>query len=153
MADDEESWNPFPIEADNVRAFALSLGDTNPVYWDERYAKLTEVGRVIAPPTYIEARGRFNAEHYDEGMRLASQENPTSSFLAEQHFEYHQPIHPGDVLSIERKTLPSWEKTGRRGGRLLFDESIFEYRDQEGRLKVTVRHVHVSCEVLIRDEP
>jgi hypothetical protein len=37
----------------------------------------------------------------------------------------------------------SWEREGRRGGKLQFSESITEYRDQNGELVVTARSVGV----------
>ena len=37
----------------------------------------------------------------------------------------------------------TWEKQGRRGGRLVFNEIITEYRDAGGELVVTQRTVGV----------
>ena len=45
-------------------------------------------------------------------------------------------------------TVPgkTWEKEGRRGGKLLFSESVTEYRNQDGELVVTARGVGVRTE-------
>ena len=43
----------------------------------------------------------------------------------------------GDVLTATNKPGKSWEKEGKRSGKLVFSESITEYRDQDGELVVT----------------
>ena len=45
----------FPIEAGHIMMFARSIGDANPIYYDEDYAKGTEPGGVVAPPTFVQA--------------------------------------------------------------------------------------------------
>ena len=65
---------------------------------------------------------------------------------AEQHFEYHRHLKPGDVLTAEVKQGKSWEKEGKRSGKLKFSEAITEYRDQNGELVITARSVGVETE-------
>ena len=43
---------------------------------------------------------------------------------AEQHFEYHQSLKPGDVLTPEVTEGEKWEKESKRAGLLKFSESI-----------------------------
>ena len=42
----------FLVEASHIMMFARSVGDANPIYHDEEYAKKTDVGGIIAPPTF-----------------------------------------------------------------------------------------------------
>ncbi|HEY2814526.1 MAG TPA: MaoC family dehydratase N-terminal domain-containing protein [Acidimicrobiales bacterium] len=66
---------------------------------------------------------------------------------AEQHFEYHQPMRPGMVLTTEMKDGKTWEKESKRGGKLKFSESVTEFRDAAtGELVVTARMVGVQTE-------
>ena len=65
---------------------------------------------------------------------------------AEQHYIYHRHPKPGDVLTATQKPGKTWEKQGRRSGKLIFTESITEYRDQHGELVVTSRGVGVVTE-------
>ena len=65
---------------------------------------------------------------------------------AEQHFEYHRHISPGDVLTAETKPGKTWEKEGKRSGKLVFSETVTEYRDQNGELVITARGVGVRTE-------
>ncbi len=62
---------------------------------------------------------------------------------AEQHYVYHRPLRPGDVLTVTMAPGRTWEKEGRRGGKMTFTESVQEYRDQHGELVVTATGVGV----------
>ena len=68
---------------------------------------------------------------------------------AEQHFTYHRHIRPGDVLTGTVKPGKTWEKEGKRSGKLVFSESITEYRDQHGELVITARGVGVRTERVV----
>ena len=53
----------FPVEKGHVMMFARSVGDPNKVYYDEEYAAKTEVGHVIAPPTFVQASAQFDPNY------------------------------------------------------------------------------------------
>ncbi len=155
----------FPVELGHIMMFARSVGDPNPIYADEEYAANSEVGHVIAPPTFVQAGAQFDP---DWPLRprigepwFGSGRNPTGTprpggggggggmargLHAEQHFEYHRHLRPGDVLRAETRPGKTWEKEGRRAGKLLFSETITEYRDQNDELVVTARGVGVRTE-------
>jgi acyl dehydratase len=149
----------FPVEASHIMMFARAIGDENPVYHDADKARATEVGGIIAPPTFPQAAAQFSpdyhlrpkpGENWFGSGRTASgiEGKPPSSgeLYAEQHFEYHRPLRPGDVLSVEAKPGRSWEKESKRVGKLVFTERITEYHDQAGELVVTARAVFVRTE-------
>ena len=151
----------FPIEASHIMMFARAVGDANPIYFDADYAKGTEVGHIIAPPTFAQASAQFDPEYFlrpkigepwfGSGKSATGITNPgdkdiSSGLHAEQHFEYHRHVQPGDVLSATTRAGESWEKQGRRGGKLMFRESITEYRDQGGTLVITARSIGVKTE-------
>ncbi len=152
----------FPVEAGQILQFARAIGDPNPVYADPAYAARGEVGGIVAPPTFTQA-----ADHYDPGYErrpqpgrpwlgsgaapIGSTSGPMnteggSGFHAEQRFEYHQPVRPGQVLTVDVKPGRTWTKQGRRGGRLRFNETIQEFRDESGALVVTATFVGVTTE-------
>lgn len=165
----------FPVEAGHIMLFARSIGDKNPVYYDEDYAKSTQVGGIIAPPTFVQSSAQFDPD-YNLRPKIGepwfgSGKNPTGitapsgessagggggggsssggvgrGLHAEQHFEYHRHLKPGDVLSATTRPGETWEKEGRRAGKLMFSESITEYRDQNGELVITARSVGVQTE-------
>lgn len=156
----------FPIEAGHILLFARSIGDPNPIYSDEEYAVGTEVGGIIAPPTFVQASAQFD-DDYPLRPKIGepwfgSGREPTgvsrrgggsgggggggTGLHAEQHFEYHRPLRPGDLLSVTTKPGKTWEKQGKRAGLLKFNELIQEFRDQSGELVVTARLVGVRTE-------
>src|SRR5215468_5112945 len=128
----------FPVEAGHIMMFARAVGDANKIYHDEAYAKTTEVGSIIAPPTFVQASAQFDPDHrlrptigepwFGSGKEPTGvQQNSGgggTGLHAEQHYEYHRPPRPGDI----------------------FTASITEYRDQHGELVVTARGVGVRTE-------
>jgi hypothetical protein len=149
----------FPVEASHIMMFARSIFDTNPVYHDAAAAKDGAAGGIIAPPTFPQAVAQFDPEYHlrpKPGQKwFGSAKGPTGiegkpassgSLHAEQHYEYHRHIRPGDVLTAEIKQGKVWEKESKRAGKLTFRERITEYRDQNGALVITARGVGVTTE-------
>lgn len=161
----------FPVEEGSILMFARAIGDPNPIYADVDYAARSELGTVIAPPTYVQASAQFDSGYplrptigqpwFGSGRTPSGTGSmgPTgggsggsggsgaggTGLHAEQHFTYHRPLRPGDVLRATNKPGERWEKQGR-SGKLLFSDSITEYRDQDGQLVVTARTVGVMTE-------
>ncbi|MGK2872249.1 MAG: FAS1-like dehydratase domain-containing protein [Alphaproteobacteria bacterium] len=165
----------FPVEYTHIMMFARSVGDDNPIYHDEEYAKTTEAGGVIAPPTFAQASAQFDPDFFlrpKVGQPwMGSGREPTGlkpkapsggekkeggggggGLHAEQHFEYHRHLRPGDVLSVTVKPGKKWEKEGKRSGKLKFSETISEYRDQKGELVITARGVGVQTERVVEQK-
>ncbi len=154
----------FPIEASHVMMFARSIGDANEIYYDEEYAKDTEVGGIPAPPTFVQSSAQFDPDYFLRPKIgepwFGSGKEPTGikreegsgggggggGLHAEQHYEYHRTPMVGDVLTATVKPGKTWEKEGRRAGKLVFTETITEYRDQNGELVVTARGIGVRTE-------
>jgi acyl dehydratase len=149
----------FPVEASHIMMFARAIGDINPVYHDAAAAKDTEAGGVIAPPSFAQAVAQFDPDYHlrpKPGQKwfgsakgpTGVDEKPASSggLHAEQHYEYHRHVRPGDVLTVETKPGKVWEKESKRAGKLTFRERITEYRDQNGELVITARGVGVTTE-------
>ena len=158
----------FPVEAGHILMFARAIGDPNPIYADEAHARSTEVGAVIAPPTFVQASAQFDPDYFLRPKIgqpwFGSGKEPTgikreasgggggggggggTGLHAEQHYEYHRPLKAGDVLTATTKPGKTWEKEGRRAGKLIFSESVTEYRNQDGELVVTATGVGVRTE-------
>jgi len=147
------------VEASHVLMFARSIGDDNPIYRDARKAKDSEVGHIIAPPTFARAVAQFDPDYhlrwradvpwFGSGKNPTGLEKPapsTGGLHAEQHFEYHRHAKPGDVLTVTTKKGKTWEKMSKRAGKLSFSETVQEYRDQNGELVITSRSIGVKTE-------
>ncbi|MET0885804.1 MAG: MaoC family dehydratase N-terminal domain-containing protein [Mycetocola sp.] len=139
----------FPVEVGNVLAFRRAIGH------DDEQALLGALDDLAVPPTYVAA-----SAHFDPDSRLRPRLGrawPTSSghghadgsqsnsrmMHAEQHFEYHRAIRPGQTLRARTFDGAAWSKQGRRG-EMRFNEIITEYTDETGELVVTSRAVRVE---------
>jgi hypothetical protein len=159
----------FPIEAGHIMMFARAIGDTNPIYYDpERaiapptfvqasaqfdpdYPLRPTIGKPWfgsgAEPTGVSrGSGGGGSGGSGGGGGGGSGSGGGTGLHAEQHFEYHRAVRPGDVLHAETRMGETWEKQGRRAGKLVFSELITEYRDEGGALVVTARTVTVRTE-------
>jgi hypothetical protein len=146
----------FPIEAGQVLAFARAIGDG-----DRQYARVAETAAgdlsdVVPPPTFVQASAHFDPEYtlrprpgvpwFGSGSRPGEIAAEARMLHAEQHFEYHRPLRVGDVLSAVVTDGSTWERTGRRGGKLKFTEQVTVYSDAEGEPVITARLVGVLTE-------
>jgi len=163
MADDGYR---FPVDLTAIMLFASALGETNRIYYDEDYAAKTPLGSVIAPPSFAVASAHWDPDYFLRGVRRipAPQPKPvpkaqpsgaeappaagvggnlTRVLHGEQRFIYHKPMRPGMRLSVTQRRGKSWEKEGRRGGTMHFNEFITEYRDADGELVTTAINVGI----------
>jgi acyl dehydratase len=99
------------VEKGAIKKFADAIGDSNPIYRDEEYAKSTRYGRIIAPPTF--------SRTFDYGEIPGLSIKKEGLIHGEQHFEYLQPIGAGDVLYCSTKLADAYEKEGKLG-RMIF---------------------------------
>lgn len=153
MADSYE----FPVDRTQVMLFARSLRDISPVYSDPDDPATKAAGGIIVPPTFVQCSAHWDPDYGLDMTRPRKNPRPAPAagggggglgrgLHAEQHYEYHHPIHVGDTLTVTQRPGNRWEKQGRRGGKLLFSESITEYHNQDGILCVTATSVGVQTE-------
>jgi acyl dehydratase len=154
----------FPIDRTAILTFAAALGETNPIYWDESHARSTSLGDVIAPPTFAISSAHWNPDHALRGVRriparrepAAPRERERSEagggaslprlLHGEQRFEYHKPLQPGMRLRVSTRPGKTWEREGKRGGKLRFSETVTELRDERGELVLVATGVGVVTE-------
>jgi len=161
----------MPIEKGHIMMFARAIGDKNPIYYEEEYSS-DKNKNIIAPPTFTQSSAQFDPNYFlrpkigepwfgsgknpsgalksKESSKEESSDN-NNILHAEQHFEYHLPIRPGDVLIPMSIAGEKWEKQSKRAGLLKFSESITEFRNKEGELVVTARSVGVITEKTVEN--
>ncbi len=124
------------VEKGAIRRFAESLGDYNPIYYDEEYARASGYPTVIAPPT-------FPASFHSTGdLRELLGVGIKSLLHAEQSFEYERPIIAGDRIYVATRVADVLEKSGPAGK---MDVAVIEDegRDEEGNLVFRARRTLV----------
>ncbi len=162
----------FYVDRTAIMLFASAVGETNKIYYDDDHAVATDLGTVIAPPTFATAASQWDPgyglrgvrqipEPPTEPVRASSSEDREDEgggsgglgrgLHAEQHYHYHRPLAPGMKLTVTSKRGKRWQKEGRRGGKLYFGETITEYRDENGELVITGRSVGVQTSQVVED--
>ena len=165
----------FPVDRTGILLFASALGETNPIYWDEEYAKKTPLGGVIAPPTFAVSAAHWDGNYALRGVRKIPAPPPKAPEPAsaaakggaasggggggmnlarvlhgEQRFEYHKPLLAGMQLTVTQRAGKTWTKEGKKGGVMRFSESVAEYRDEKGELVVTATSVGIVTEKAVQ---
>jgi hypothetical protein len=143
----------FPVDRSSVMLFARAVGDINPVFSDPNDPATIAAGGIIPSPTFVQSSAHWEPDYALDLTRPGRKQREGGGggglgrgLHAEQHYEYHHPIHAGDTLWVTTHPGERWEKQGKRGGKLLFSETITEYRNQDGVLCVTARSVGVQTE-------
>jgi acyl dehydratase len=129
------------IEKEPIRRFAEAIGDPNPIYHDEEYAKKLGYRSVIAPPG-------FHPE-YSFPIKKARVSSPLikSPFTRElnggNEYEFFQPIQAGDVLNITNRLGDIFERDGRMG-KMLFAINEVVIRNQKGEMVLIMRYTDIT---------
>lgn len=108
------------IEKGEIKKFALATCETNPIYFDEEYAKNTEYKRIIAPPTFYRTLQFGDIPDFDLPRR--------GRVHAEQEYKYFKPVGAGDVVYCQNKIVKTYEKQGRSGFMLfvVFEHAVYD---------------------------
>ena len=114
------------VEKRHIRQFADAIGDHNPLYTDEEYAKNTFYDGIIVPPTFLIALG-------SEGNQLPLKLDEKRMLHGEQEFIYYRPIRHGDRLICKSKVADLYEKEGN-SGKMQFLVLDTEFKDEDGEM-------------------
>lgn len=96
------------IEKGRLQFFAKTIGETNPIYYDETAAKAAGYSSLPAPPTFI-----FAAELDAETLMPALTKmgvNLSRVLHGEQQFEYFGPVCAGDTITVQSTFSDIYEK-------------------------------------------
>ena len=117
------------VEKDAVRNFAESIGDQNLLYVDEKAAKASRHGGLLAPPTFP------RTFEYGEVKGIGA---PGQGFIHGEHrIRYERPLFVGEEVSCYAEVKDYYEKEGRDGALgFLISERVGE--SPEGELIFTM---------------
>jgi acyl dehydratase len=133
-------WEPrsYQIEREMIRRFARAIGDPNPLWQDEDYAKSSHYGGIIAPPTFVLAIG-FD-QFVDEIMSLASF---GTVLMGGAELEFYHPIRLGDVITVIFKISNVRERQGKMG-KMAFMTFDSTYKSQSQELVAKCRQMVIG---------
>ena len=121
------------VEKGAIRRFAEALGDYNPIYYDEEYARASGYPTIVAPPTFPASF------HSAADLRELLGVGIKSLLHAEQTFEYERPIFANDRIYVSTRVADVLERTGPTGARMDVAVIEDEGRDEEGNVVFRAR--------------
>jgi len=126
------------VEKGAIRRFVNALGDHNPLYEDEEFAKKGRYGGIIAPPLFVITFGRQRRPQPDTRLGRAM-------INAGTEYEFFQPIRPGDVITHTSKLVDVKERMGKLG-RMIISITETTYLNQRGEKVAIARGTRITHE-------
>ena len=128
----EHLAGPFEVSKELIRAFAQSVGETNPVFLDEEAARAAGYHGLVAPPTFCtvlvhrvslpDIKLKFGKMQVHAGQRVQPQ----------------APIVAGDRVTASSHLKDVYAKTGR-SGTMVFVVWETTFRNQNGQVVADVQ--------------
>lgn len=112
---------PVTLTKEMIQKFARAIGDLNPLYFDEEYARKSPFGGLIAPPS-IHILLMMACTTHDDWMREPGTINAGQSWF------YNVPARPGDRIRLVCKALDRFIKKDRL---FVIHENVFYNQNDE----------------------
>jgi len=130
----------YEIEKGMVRRFVQAIGDPNPLWQDEDYARKSRYGGIVAPPTFILTVG------FELIGRVLTSPSSTTLLHGSTELECYQPVRPGDVVTASPKIANARERQGKKG-RMVFITVDITYKNQRQELVAKCRQMVITTEL------
>jgi len=136
----ESGPSVYEIEKSSIRRWAEAIGDNNPLYHDEEYAKSKGYRSIIAPPGFI---GQYAFAVKSSGP-YAGVASPFSRNLnGGNEYEIFKTVQAGDTLTATSKVAELREREGRMGKMfIIIMETTF--KNQDGEIVGKIRSTGIS---------
>lgn len=117
------------IEKGWVKRYCEAVGETNPLYLDEGFAKKSKYGKLIAPPGIV-----FGLYFIPQMPRAPDPPVKLPRGVdGGGEWEFLRPIFVGDTLTGTGKIKDIYERDGR-AGKMLFSENEVTWKNQKGEV-------------------
>jgi acyl dehydratase len=115
-----EKRREYRVTKKDIKRFAQAIGDSNPLYYDEAYAKTTRFKTIVAPPLFCQA---FAFEDVPPEQLLpdgspveADVPIPAKRLVGGGSvFENYIRFKPGDKIVVKSKIKDIYTKPGKNG--------------------------------------
>ncbi len=129
-------WNTEATK-DAIWHFAEGIGDDNPLWVDEQYARKTKWKGIIASPTFLSTFSSFSGAQAATGLPGAH------ALWAEDDWTFCQPVRVGDRITASYKVADILEKEGRWGSLHQYEE--ITYQNQREEIVGNVRRLYIRA--------
>ncbi|WP_407493785.1 MaoC family dehydratase N-terminal domain-containing protein [Pseudooceanicola sp. MF1-13] len=127
-----------------IRYFAIAVGDTDPLYYDDEYARAQGYPSRIAPPTFITESGQYAGNTPNAHGYLPHEWDWPAGFRTirgGQDYTFARPVLPTDRISVRYRLESIEEKSSRDGRGQLLAISLAEFIDADGAVVATNREL------------
>lgn len=115
-----EKVRRYDVTTRDIRRFAQAIGETNPIHYDEDYAKSTRHGTIVAPPLFCQM---FTFEDVPAD-RLPADGSPIEMDVpipaqrtvgGASSYEIFQRVKAGDRITVKSTLKDVFSKNGKSG--------------------------------------
>jgi acyl dehydratase len=139
-------WNSV-ASADAIWHFALGLGDDNPLWSDEAYARATRWGGIIAPPTFLYSACAGPRRPQDPPGAWSEDFLPgVLAMQAGDRWIWHRPVREGERIFVETGLHSVEEKTSKTGGRSVIEIHRMGFAAADGELLAELYKTRIRME-------
>jgi len=128
----------WEVAKGDIIRFAQAIEDPNPLWNDEKQARRSRYGGLIAPPTFLASLVN------EEATRLLfDMPTPLKRVLnGGNELEWYQPVRPGDRITVTEKVVNLREGQGTLG-HMLFIITEVNYANQLGEAVARGRNTYI----------
>lgn len=132
------------VEKGAIRRYAEAVGDPNPLYCDDEYAKKSRYGSIIAPPGFFGWATRpMSASEGLIGLMEALIVGGFAGILdGGMAYDFYLPVRAGDTLVASPKVKDVTEKEGKT--RMMIVRFETTYFNQNGDLVARSYHTLIG---------
>ena len=144
---------PEELGRASIRYFARAVGDDNPLYIDDDFARAHGLASVIAPPTLLCETNQY-ADLPQAATGYAGHEwnidiPGTQQYRGGNRYEFFQPVCPTDVITVQWRLEDIEEKTTSTGSTMVTVTSVARFFNQQDTLLAT----NAETMIFVQREP
>lgn len=132
------------VEKGAIKKLADAVGDSNPLYWDDEYARASRYGATIAPPGFfgwpVKWKGNMPLLLPLRREVVDTIANAGYSRILDAGIEYDffHPVYAGDILAAVPKVISITERE-TKGGKMLFSVIEITYLNRNADVVAKAR--------------
>ena len=151
----------YAIDLSRLRLFADAVMGLRRLYFDPDIGAASSYGKVVAPPLFPlhgiealpgslplsedpESQGREGVNEVGRDLATLFGINPAGGMNAGNQVEIHSLARVGERICAESTLVGARRRRGKRGGEMIFFETVNIYKESSGRPLVTERQTVVA---------
>ncbi len=137
------------VEKGAIKRYADAIGDYNPLYWDEEYARESGFDAIVAPPGFFGWPVSWDGPMpilvplMAEMMDTIIKAGYGSILDGGIDYEFLRPVRAGDVLTAISRIASITEREGK-SGKILFSIVETTYVNQDNELVAKTRQTVIN---------